>query len=192
MVNYSAYKKLNAAKKELFDTRQQMNATSAQDEFSKWAKLRRKVDKLTGEVDEQNKLISSGQFFFSILFKGLMFILNMAIPWMLSSYYSTTPMFYLPPGDWFGPLGYLFSFPKAPVGAVSTTVWTMVCGRVLTLVGDYCREVFVSDPVLDAPAPAAAEKAKVPVAEAPVAESPIAEKRSSETTLKQRKSATKA
>lgn len=121
-----------------------------------------------------------------------MFILNMAIPWMLSSYYSTTPMFYLPPGDWFGPLGYLFSFPKAPVGAVSTTVWTMVCGRVLTLVGDYCREVFVSDPVLDAPAPAAAEKAKVPVAEAPVAESPIAEKRSSETTLKQRKSATKA
>ena len=53
-MNYSAYKKLNAAKKELFDTRQQMNTTSAQDEFSKWAKLRRKVDKLTGEVDEQS------------------------------------------------------------------------------------------------------------------------------------------
>ncbi|WFD48472.1 GET complex subunit get1 [Malassezia furfur] len=168
VVNYSAYRKLNASKKELFATRQEMNATSAQDQFAKWAKLRRKVDKLTSEVEAQNKVISSGQFFFSLLFKALMFVLNMAIPWMLSSYFSKTPMFYLPPGDWFGPLGYVFSFPKAPVGAVSTTVWTMVCGRVLSLVGAYCREVFVSDPVLDAPV------AEAPVAEKPVAEAPVA------------------
>jgi protein GET1 len=41
-------------KKDLFETRQQMNMTSAQDEFSKWARLRRKVDKLTAQVDEQS------------------------------------------------------------------------------------------------------------------------------------------
>ena len=31
-----------------------MNMTSAQDEFSKWAKLRRRVDKLSAQVDEQS------------------------------------------------------------------------------------------------------------------------------------------
>ncbi|WFD44444.1 GET complex subunit get1 [Malassezia psittaci] len=54
IVNYSSSRKLSALKKELFATRQQMNATSAQDEFSKWAKLRRKTDKLTGQVEEQS------------------------------------------------------------------------------------------------------------------------------------------
>ena len=45
-------------KKDLFETRQQMNMTSAQDEFSKWARLRRKVDKLTAQVDEQSMCAS--------------------------------------------------------------------------------------------------------------------------------------
>ena len=54
VVNYSASRKLSALKKELFATRQQMNATSAQDEFAKWAKLRRKTDKLTSQVEEQS------------------------------------------------------------------------------------------------------------------------------------------
>lgn len=138
---------------------------------------------------DADKVISSGQFFFSLLFKALMFVLNMAIPWMLSSYFSKTPMFYLPPGDWFGPLGYVFAFPKAPVGAVSTTVWAMVCGRVLSLVGAYCREVFVADPVLDAPAEAVRE---APVAEAPVAAAGASEKGGAEAarTLRARKAAT--
>jgi len=53
---FSASSKLASMKKELFETRQQMNMTSAQDEFSKWAKLRRRVDKLSQQVDEQSTL----------------------------------------------------------------------------------------------------------------------------------------
>lgn len=132
---FSASSKLASMKKELFETRQQMNMTSAQDEFSKWAKLRRRVDKLSQQVDEQSasrshagtniadQVISSSQFMFSIMFKGFMFVLNSAVPFVLNWYFKYVPMFYLPPGDWFGPLGYLFSFPNAPVGAVSSTVW---------------------------------------------------------------------
>lgn len=51
---FSASSKLASMKKELFETRQKMNMTSAQDEFSKWAKLRRRVDKLSQQVDEQS------------------------------------------------------------------------------------------------------------------------------------------
>ena len=54
IVRFSASSKLSSMKKELFETRQLMNMTSAQDEFSKWAKLRRRVDKLSAQVDEQS------------------------------------------------------------------------------------------------------------------------------------------
>jgi len=70
-----------------------------------------------------DQVLSSSQFMFSIMFKGFMFVLNSAVPFVLNWYFKYVPMFYLPPGDWFGPLGYLFSFPNAPVGAVSSTVW---------------------------------------------------------------------
>ena len=83
---------------------------------------------------------------FSIMFKVFMFVLNSAVPFALNWYFKWTPMFYLPPGDWFGPLGYFFSFPNAPAGAVSSTVWTTVCGRVLALVGAYARELLVKEP----------------------------------------------
>ncbi|WFD15457.1 glutamine amidotransferase subunit [Malassezia arunalokei] len=151
IVHFSASSKLSSMKKDLFETRQQMNMTSAQDEFSKWARLRRKVDKLTAQVDEQNKSLASTQFMFSIMFKVFMFVLNSAVPFALNWYFKWTPMFYLPPGDWFGPLGYFFSFPNAPAGAVSSTVWTTVCGRVLALVGAYARELLVKEPQLAKP-----------------------------------------
>lgn len=54
IVRFSASSKLSSMKKELFETRQLMNMTSAQDEFSKWAKLRRRVDKLSAQVDEKS------------------------------------------------------------------------------------------------------------------------------------------
>ena len=60
------------------------------------------------------------------MFKSFMFVLNSAIPFVLNWYYKRVPMFYLPPGDWFGPMGYLFSFPNAPAGAVSSTVWYVI------------------------------------------------------------------
>ena len=88
---------------------------------------------------------------FSIMFKVFKFVLNSAVPFALNWYFKWTPMFYLPPGDWFGPLGYFFSFPNAPAGAVSSTVWTTVCGRVLALVGAYARELLAKEPQLAKP-----------------------------------------
>lgn len=38
-------------KKELFENRQALGQTSSQDQFAKWAKLRRKVDAITQELE---------------------------------------------------------------------------------------------------------------------------------------------
>jgi hypothetical protein len=42
-------------KKSIYDTRQQLNKTSSQDEFAKWAKLRRSVDKQISQLEATSK-----------------------------------------------------------------------------------------------------------------------------------------
>ncbi|KAI7933267.1 hypothetical protein MJO28_017757 [Puccinia striiformis f. sp. tritici] len=45
--------------------------------------------------------------------------------------------------DWFpSPIVWILSFPSAPYGAVSTTVWTIVCKRALALVGAILVDTF--------------------------------------------------
>jgi hypothetical protein len=51
--------KLRVLKKEYNTVRMQMNATSSQDEFAKWAKLRRKSDKLGEEIEGCSKFLHS-------------------------------------------------------------------------------------------------------------------------------------
>ncbi|WFD08296.1 GET complex subunit get1 [Malassezia vespertilionis] len=184
-----ASRDLATMKVELYDTRQELNLTSAQDQFSKWAKLRRKVDKLTQQVEDKNRSLSSSQFTFGIAFKVFLFVLNTAVPSILTFYFRRSPMFYLPPGDWFGPLGAWLSWPKAPAGAVSSTVWTTVCGRVLYIVGSYYYELFIRKPVSVTEPVEEAPLKTVPMPEAPIALTGDTEK--PETMLKQRKNATK-
>lgn len=71
-----------------------------------------------------------------MLFKGLMFLVTTVMPFFVTSWYSKTPIFWLPPGEhsWFGPLGWFLALPRAPRGAVSSTVWQMVCSRTLIAV----------------------------------------------------------
>lgn len=49
-------KRQKQLKKELFATRQQLNLTSSQDEFAKWAKLRRSVDKMVNQLEATSTL----------------------------------------------------------------------------------------------------------------------------------------
>ena len=59
--------KLRTMKKEYMAVRMEMNATSSQDEFAKWAKLRRRSDKLGEEIEGCSKWI----FYFGFLSNGL-------------------------------------------------------------------------------------------------------------------------
>lgn len=141
----SEQRKLRA---DVFATKQQLAKTSSQDEFAKWAKLRRKVDKGIADLDKLSMFpflfsrsaltrllltttpfttdgtLSSSRTTFTLLFKGLMFILTTLLPFAVTSYYGKTPIFWLPPGgNWFGPLGWFLSLPRAPAGSVSSTMW---------------------------------------------------------------------
>lgn len=126
-----------ALRRSIYATKQELAATSSQDQFAKWAKLRRKVDKGLADLERTNASLASSHTTFNMLFKGVMFVLTTILPFCVTSWYSKTPIFWLPPGEhsWFGPVGWFLALPRAPRGAVSSTVWQMVCSRTLIAVG---------------------------------------------------------
>lgn len=78
--------------------------------------------------------------------RGVLFVLGTAFPFVVSTYYRKTPIFWLPPAaslggkgqavsqDWLGPIGWMLALPSAPRGSISATVWSQVCARVIALV----------------------------------------------------------
>ena len=125
-----------ALRRDVYATKQELAATSSQDQFAKWAKLRRKVDKGLADLEKTNADLASARTTFGMLFKGIMFVITTIMPFCVTSWYSKTPIFWLPPGEhsWFGPLGWFLALPRAPKGAISSTVWQMVCTRTLIAV----------------------------------------------------------
>ncbi|KAI8906400.1 WRB/Get1 family [Gorgonomyces haynaldii] len=90
-------------KQEIVQLRQELSGISAQDHFAKWARLRRKLDKLSSEYDVVKRdYVLKRQTWTSGVSYGLW-----ATLWILQLvfvlYWMNTPIFYLP-HDWFGPL----------------------------------------------------------------------------------------
>ncbi|KAF7376489.1 Protein GET1 [Mycena sanguinolenta] len=117
-------------KADLLTTRAELLRTSAQDQFAKWAKLRRSVDKGLGELEKLNSEIASRRTAFSFRFNTFIWILTTGLQFFVGWWYRSAAVFYLPPG-WLGPLGWWCALPFAPKGSVSVGVWQMACKRVL-------------------------------------------------------------
>ncbi|CEH15269.1 protein get1 [Ceraceosorus bombacis] len=140
------------AKKELLQNRLLLGQTSAQDDFSKWAKIRRKVDKLTQEIEGSNAKLQSAQSTLTLLVRAGLIVLTTVMPFLVTSYHSKTPMFFLPPAaagtregsTWFGPIGWALSLAAAPAGSVSAGAWSAVVTRVLTLLISGVKDVMPS------------------------------------------------
>ncbi|EPE36819.1 Protein get1 [Glarea lozoyensis ATCC 20868] len=128
--------KLRVLKKEYNTVRMQMNATSSQDEFAKWAKLRRKSDKLGEEIEGCKNTLDSTRANFNKIVGGLRWLGLNGFRMLLQFWFQKQPMFWIPQGwapyyaEW------LLSFPRAPVGSVSVQSWSIACLAVIQLVSD--------------------------------------------------------
>lgn len=142
--------------KEYLAVRHDLNATSSQDEFAKWAKLRRQHDKLLDELEKKSRKPSYHQSIppllanqsplpaesgleasrarFDRYLTAARLISTRGAQWFLPMWYGRVPMFWLPYGwfpyyvEWFA------SFPRAPLGSVSIVVWQGACTGMLALV----------------------------------------------------------
>ncbi|RFU80722.1 hypothetical protein TARUN_1491 [Trichoderma arundinaceum] len=122
--------------------RREMNATSSQDEFAKWAKLRRKHDKLLEQLETLKKGLESSRSRFDSALTAMRFLLTRAPQYIIPFWYATEPMFWLPHG-WFPYYAeWIISFPRAPLGSVSIASWQLACTGIVTLLSDILTIIF--------------------------------------------------
>jgi len=126
----AAVSKQRELKTDLLTTKKELLQTSAQDQFAKWAKLRRSVDKGLAELEKLNGELASQKTAFSVRFNSLIWILTTGLQFAVGWWYRKSAVFYLPP-SWLGPLTWWLALPFAPKGSVSVGVWQMACRRVV-------------------------------------------------------------
>ncbi|KAI6032991.1 CHD5-like protein-domain-containing protein [Pisolithus orientalis] len=131
-------------KTEVLATKKELLQTSAQDQFAKWAKLRRSIDKGLAELEKLNSELASQKTAFSVKFNSLVWILTTGLQFAVGWWYRRSAVFYLPPG-WFGPLTWWLALPFAPKGSVSVGVWQLACRRAIK-VGERTVKTFITVP----------------------------------------------
>ncbi|KAH2222624.1 GET complex subunit get1 [Aspergillus fumigatus] len=123
-------------KREVVQLKREMNNTSSQDEFAKWAKLRRKHDKAMDEYEAMNKKLTAQKTSFDWSVKIARWLSTNGLKIFLQFYYSKTPVFALPAG-WFPfYVEWVLSSPRAPRGSVSVQVWNSVCATAIAVMAE--------------------------------------------------------
>jgi len=120
----------------LLKIRKELNATSSQDEFAKWAKLKRQHDKLLEQLEKNKSSADASRAKFDSTITAVRWIGTNGLRFFLNFWYQKQPMFWIPQGwvpyyaEW------LLSFPRAPLGSISIQAWSLACGAVILLASD--------------------------------------------------------
>ncbi|CAG8935300.1 unnamed protein product [Penicillium salamii] len=136
-------RKQQQLKRAVLEQKREMNNTSSQDEFAKWAKARRRHDKTLEEYEALNKDLTSQKSSFDWTVKIARWLSTNGLKIFLQFWYSKTPVFPLPTG-WFPYYAeWIVSFPRAPLGSVSIQVWSNVCAAAIALAAEVVGALFV-------------------------------------------------
>ncbi|PYH97581.1 CHD5-like protein [Aspergillus ellipticus CBS 707.79] len=149
----------NRLKREALQLKRDMNNTSSQDEFAKWAKLRRRHDKTMEEYEAVNKQLSSQKTSFDWSVKTARWLSTTGLKFFLQFWYSKTPVFMLPEGWLPYYVAWVLSFPRAPFGSVSIQVWSNVCATTITTMAEVVTAVMLQKAATE-PVPVNAAAAK--------------------------------
>ncbi|RKF62711.1 Protein get1 [Erysiphe neolycopersici] len=131
--------------------RRELNVTSSQDEFAKWAKLRRQYDKAAEKLEKAKTSLDSTRSKFDSKIMVARWICTKGIQIILQFSYQKRPMFYLPK-NWIPYYAeWVLSFPRAPLGSISQQIWSLSCKAFITLMLDLSLYfiAFFSDTKLD-------------------------------------------
>jgi len=123
-------------RREVFQLRQELNSTSSQDEFAKWARLRRQYDKLSAELQRKTADLQDSKASFDKTFNLARWIGTTGLRLLLQFWYSKKPLFWIPQGWLPYYVEWLLAFPRAPTGSVSIQVWGIACVSVISLVSE--------------------------------------------------------
>ncbi|KAF9903575.1 GET complex subunit get1 [Linnemannia zychae] len=131
--------KQRALKKEVLTLKNELARTSSQDEFAKWAKLRRKMDSKIADLEKMTSELHVSKASFEMKFKGLLWFITSGIQFFMVAWFRRSPVFYLPM-RWFGPAEWILSMPFAERGSVSISIWFYFCRKFITLLASNLAE----------------------------------------------------
>ncbi|KAE8541925.1 protein GET1 [Cryptococcus gattii VGV] len=147
-------------RKQVLEDKAELGRTSSQDEFAKWAKLRRKLDKGLADLEKANNNLSSSRSSFSKKFSTLLWLMTTGAQFLLSWWFRKQPIFWLPEGWVPYPVAWLLSFPSAPIGSVSSGAWGAICRCVLNTLQEIIQSLLAPAPAGTTPVPAAPSSPK--------------------------------
>ncbi|XP_074069958.1 guided entry of tail-anchored proteins factor 1 [Macrotis lagotis] len=117
---------------EIQTMKQDLSAISMMDEFARYARLERKINKMTDKLKTHVKArtaqLAKIKWVINIVFYILQALLMISLIW---KYYSD-PVTVLP-SKWIAPLERLVAFPTGVAGGVGITCWLVVCNKVVAI-----------------------------------------------------------
>ncbi|RMZ86423.1 hypothetical protein DV736_g6351, partial [Chaetothyriales sp. CBS 134916] len=116
--------------------KRELAGISAQDDFAKWAKLRRQHDKAMEEYDKKAAALSASRSSFDIKATAIRWTCTRGLQIALQFWHTKTPIFTYPRGWFPWQIEWILGFPRCPYGGVSINVWSNTCSVVIALVGE--------------------------------------------------------
>ncbi|KAA8903160.1 WRB/Get1 family [Sphaerosporella brunnea] len=123
-----------AVRAEVLRLKKELAGTSSQDEFARWAKVRRSLDRKVAELEKLNTTLTTQRSALTTHSRSLRWLLTTGLKMFLQFWYSKQPMFWIPVGWVPRPVEWGLAFPRAPTGSVSIHVWAFACGQVVMMV----------------------------------------------------------
>ncbi|KAI8956006.1 CHD5-like protein-domain-containing protein [Xylaria longipes] len=134
----------NKLQNEYLAIRRDLNATSSQDQFARWAKLRRQHDKQLEQLEKLKASHDASKAKFDRTAGIIRWPATSGVKFILPWIYGKEPMFWLPSG-WFPYyVEWILSFPRAPLGSISIVSWQTACAAAVLLFSDAIKAAIVS------------------------------------------------
>ncbi|KPI42920.1 Protein GET1 [Cyphellophora attinorum] len=128
-------------RREVVRMKRELGGISAQDDFARWAKLRRQHDKAMEEHDKKAAAVGNARTSFDSKATMFRWTCTSGVKFALQFWHAKSPI-YTYPREWFPwPIEFALGFPRCPYGGVSINVWSNSCGIVIALVGDVIMSV---------------------------------------------------
>lgn len=117
---------------EIQEMKREQSAISMMDEFARYARLERKINKMTERLKTHVKSRTAQQAKMKWVVNIAFYILQAALMISLIWKYYSDPVTVVP-SRWIAPVERLVAFPTGVAGGVGITCWLVVCNKVVTL-----------------------------------------------------------
>ncbi|XP_041734490.1 guided entry of tail-anchored proteins factor 1 isoform X1 [Coregonus clupeaformis] len=117
---------------EIQEMKKEHNSVSMMDEFARYARLERKINKMTDKLKTHVKSRTAQQAKMKWMVNIGFYILQAALMISLIWKYYADPVTVVP-SKWIAPLERLVAFPSGVAGGVGITCWLVVCNKVVSI-----------------------------------------------------------